>query len=64
MLNFDFLEKVLGKVFPPHFVMIFQEKCLSCYILLTDQNSLPDCLHFLRYWAICVLHEFVSGCEF
>ena len=23
--------------------MIFQEKCLSCYILLPDQISLPDC---------------------
>ena len=37
--------------------MSFQEKCLSSYILLTDQISSPD---FLRYWAICVLQLFVS----
>ena len=32
--------------------MIFQQKCSSCYILLTDQISLPGCLYFLRYWEI------------
>ena len=32
--------------------MIFQEKCFSYYILLTDQISLPDCLYFLRYWYV------------
>ena len=36
MLNFDFLEKGLGKVSHPNFV-IFQEKCFSCYLLLTDE---------------------------
>ena len=25
---------------------------------MTDQSSLPDCLYFLRYWAICVLKLF------
>ena len=49
-LNFDLLEKGL----------IFQEKCFSCDILLTDEVSLSDCLYFLRYWAICVLQLFVS----
>ena len=39
--------------------MIFQEKCLSCYILLTDQILLFDCVYFLRYWSICVLQLFV-----
>ena len=39
--------------------MIFQHKCPSCYILLTDQTSLPGCLYFLRYWVICVLQLFV-----
>ena len=34
-----------------------QQKCFSCYILLTDQISLPGCLYFLRYWAICVLYS-------
>ena len=35
--------------------MIFEEKYLSGYILLTDQISLSGCLYFVRYWAICVL---------
>ena len=39
--------------------MIFQQKCSLCYILLTDQISLPGCLYFLRYWVICVLQLFV-----
>ena len=57
MLNFDFLQKGLGIV--SSMCMIFQEKCFSCYALLTDQISLPDCLHFLWYWSICVL----QGCD-
>ena len=40
--------------------MIFQEKCFSCYILLTDQSSLFDCLYFSRYWEIYVLKQFVN----
>ena len=40
MLNFDFLEKSLGIVSSRHFVRDFQEKYISCYILLTDQISL------------------------
>ena len=40
--------------------MIFQGKCVSCYISLTDQISLSDCLFFLRYWAKYVLQIFVS----
>ena len=44
--------------------MIFQEKCFSCYILLTDQILLSDYLYFSRYWAICVLQLFCyPGCE-
>ena len=46
-----FLEKGLGIVFTPYFVYNF-----SCYILLTDQISLSDCLDFLRYWAIYVVN--------
>ena len=59
MLNLIFLEKGLGKV---HRIlrMIFQEKCFSCYTLLTDQISLSDCLYFLRYWSICLLQLFVN----
>ena len=40
--------------------MIFKRKCSSCYILLSDQISLPSCFYFLRYWAICVLQLFVN----
>ena len=45
MLNFDFLEIDLGIVSSPHFVYVFQEKCFSCYVLLTDKVSLCDCLY-------------------
>ena len=43
MLSFDFLEKGLGIVSQPHFVYGFSIKLFSCYILLTDQISLPGC---------------------
>ena len=50
MVNFDFLEKDLGIVSLPHFVYAFSRKMFfSCFILLTDQILLPDCLYFLRY---------------
>ena len=52
MLNFDVLEKCLGMISLPHFVYGFSRKpfvILSCYVLLTDQISLSDCLYFLRY---------------
>ena len=58
MLNFDFLGKSLGIVSPAHFVYDFQQKCFSCYILLTDEILLPRCLYFLRYWAICDVMNF------
>ena len=60
LLNFNFSEKGLGLVSSPHFVFDFLRKCFSCYILLTDQISLSDCLHFLRCWAICVLKLLVN----
>ena len=47
ILNFDFLEKGLWLVFQHILFMIFQEKCCSCYNLLTDQISWSDCLYFL-----------------
>ena len=41
--------------------MIFQQKCSSSYILLTDQISLSDChFYFLRCWSICALQLFVT----
>ena len=60
MLDFNFSEKGLGLVSPPHFVYDFQEKCFLCYIRLTDQISLSDCLYFSRYLAICVVQLFVN----
>ena len=57
MLNFDFLEKGLGIVFPKHFVYDFQEKCFSCYIRLTDQNLnlwLPLLLEILGNMCIAI----------
>ena len=63
MLNFEFLKKCLGIVFPPHFVHGFSVKMFSSYVLLTNQISLPDCLDFLRYWSICVLQLFVNQVE-
>ena len=58
MLNFEFLEKGLGIVSPPHFVFDFSRKIFP--ILLTDQISLPDYLYFLRYWSVWVLQLFVN----
>ena len=49
MLNCNFSEKGLGLISPPHFVYDFSRKMFLCYILLTDQISLSDCLYFLRY---------------
>ena len=58
--QFHYSEKGLGLVSPPNFVYDLCEKCFSCYILLTDQISLPNCFYILRYWAICVLQLFVN----
>ena len=69
MLKFDFLKKGLGIVSLPQFaynflenmlLMLYSIKCFSCYILLTDQISLSDCICFLLYLAICVFQLFVS----
>ena len=59
MLNFDFLDNGLGLFLQHILSMIIQQKC-SCFILLTDQISLPGCHSFLRYWAICVLQLFAN----
>ena len=48
MLNLDFLDKGLGIVSPVHFVYDFSTKCLSCYILLTDQILLSGFQLFLK----------------
>ena len=56
--NFDFLDKGLGIVSPTHFAHEFSTEMLLLYS--TDQISLPGCLYFLRYWAICVLLLFIQ----
>ena len=56
MFNFDFLEKGLGVVSSSQSVYDFSKK-VSCYALLTDQISLPDCLYFLRYWCVLRILE-------
>ena len=60
MLNFDFSDKFLGLVFHHILCIIFQEKYFPCYVLLTDQISLPGYLYILRDWTICVLQLFVN----
>ena len=46
MLNFRFLEKIMGLVSPPHFVYDFFEKNISyvIYNLQTHQISMSGCL--------------------
>ena len=64
MLNFDFIEKGLRILSPPHFVYDFSRKCFSSYIILTDQISLSDCLYFLRCWGnICIVTDYFPGCD-
>ena len=59
MVNFNFSEKGLGLVSPPHLVHDFSREMFLMF-LLTDQNSLFDCLYFSIYWEICVLQLFVN----
>ena len=61
ILNSDFLEKGLGIV-STLLYMIFQEKCFSCYILLTDQISLSDCLLELL-GKLPTANACFSGCD-
>ena len=56
LLNFSFLEKGLGIVFPSHFMYDFSTKT-SCYVLVADQISLSDCLYFLRYWVLSLAQK-------
>ena len=36
MHNFEFLDKGLRIVSPPHYICVLQKKCFSCYILWID----------------------------
>ena len=61
--SFFFFLKKKGDLEPvslSHFCITFEEKYLSCYLLLTDQISFSCCLCFMRYWVICVLQLFVN----
>ena len=68
MLNFDFIEKELGIVFPPYFVYYFSRKMFLMLYLITDPVLLSDSLYFLRYWAIeilgnmCISIVYYPGC--
>ena len=61
MLNFDFLEKCLGIVFPPHFVYDFLREMFLMLYSITGQISLPDCLYFLV--NICIAIICYPGCD-
>ena len=58
MNNFNFLEKGLAIVSPPHFVIDFSREMLMIYSI--DKISVSDCLYFLRYQATYVSQLFVS----
>ena len=45
----NFLTRVWEQFLQHILCMIFQQKCSSCYVLLTDQTSLSGCYYFLRY---------------
>ena len=54
MVIFDFPEKDLALVFPPHFVYDFSRK------IKLIKERLTDCLYFSSFWAICVLQLFAN----
>ena len=60
MFNFDFLEKSLGIVSPPHLENDFTRKAVLMLYFITHQISLPDSLYFSRYWPRSVLQLFVN----
>ena len=55
-------ERVWEQFFHPILYMIFQEKCFSYYILLTDQISMSDCLYFLRYVLVIARYRVQYEC--
>ena len=65
MPNFDFLEKKFGNSFSTIFcVWFFKKSVLLCYILLTDDISLSDCLCLLRYFFnMCIVIACFPGCD-
>ena len=59
MLNFEFLEKGLGIVSPPHFVYDFSRKMFLMLYSINRPNFIVR-LYFFRYWSICVLQLFFN----
>ena len=57
-----FFRKGPGNNFPPHFGY---DSFRKMFLLLYSVNrpNLSDCLYFLIYWVICVLHLFVPQVE-
>ena len=55
MLNFEFLDRVLGMVSPVHFVYDFSRKM---FLMLYSINW-SDFMVFLRYWAIFLIKPFL-----
>ena len=49
------VKRDLELIFLAHFLRDFNEKYISCYIILTDKISLSGCLSFVRYWTIFIL---------
>ena len=58
-----FQKRVWGQFLHHVSCMIFQEKCLSCNIFLTVQNSLPDCPYFLKHCRMCIAIVCFPGCD-
>ena len=62
MLNFDFLEKGLGIVSPPHFAYDFSRKMFHViFYYLNKFHWLIDYLYLSRYWLISVLQFYVNS---
>ena len=59
--SISIFQKRVWEQFLYHIIfMIFQQKCFSCYVLMTNQISKSNCVYFLRYQAIYVLQLFVN----
>ena len=56
----DFLDKGLGIVPPAYFVYDFLTKMFLMLYSINWPISLPSCLYFSRYWAICAWQLFVK----
>ena len=60
MLSFNFSEKILELVYPPHFVYGFSRKIILILHSFPDQILLFDSLSSSKYCTISVLQLFVD----